>query len=102
MNGKRSNLYYVNNDIENSKDYVNTSIDSYTDGILPYKSELVCPILPIIDIQKNALLCGFICVDCNKKNVFDTTRYDVPMMTGIADGIYDILENYNKKEDAQS
>lgn len=38
--------YYINNDIENTKDYMNTSIDAYKDG-LPYKSELVYAIVPV-------------------------------------------------------
>lgn len=38
---------------------------------------------------------GFICIDCNMKDKFDETRYDIPMVEGIADGIYDIILKRN-------
>ena len=36
-------------------------------------------------------MCGFLCVDCDKKNAFDERGYDVPMVEGVVDGIYDII-----------
>ena len=92
-------LAYVNNDILNSKDYMNTSKECYTDGKLPYNSELVYPIIPIKTDKstKNDLkiLKGFICIDSESSNAFDEERYDIPMIEGVADGIYDIFEKYD-------
>lgn len=91
------NLAYVNNDIENTKDYDNTSKECNDKGILPYKSELVFPIIPIKnDDTKSSKMCGFICIDCDKKGKFDEERYDVPMVEGIADGIYDVIMKRNQ------
>lgn len=96
------NLAYVNNDIENTRDYDNTSKECNDKGILPYKSELVFPIIPIKDDDtKNSKMCGFICIDCNEKGKFDETRYDVPMVEGIADGIYDVIIKRNQKHNQE-
>ena len=84
-------LEYVNNDIGNTRNYHNTSLGCYTQGELPYKSELVYPILPIRRQGKDYKMCGFICVDCNKENAFDENLYDVAMVQGVSDGIYDIM-----------
>ena len=75
---------------------INSSIECYPDGILPYSSELVYPIVPIKGNETNQKdLKGFICIDCNKPNKFDESRYDIPMVQGVADGIYDIFANRN-------
>lgn len=90
--------YYMNNDIEKSKDYMNSSSQLYKNG-LPYKSELVYAIVPIIKDEAHRYdLAGFLCIDCDKKNVFDDKRYDIPMVEGIVDGIYDIIEKRNKQK----
>lgn len=92
LKGNQKHLAYINNNIENSSDYDNTSRECYENGILPYKSELVYPIVPIKGNNTNSLkLKGFICIDCNQKNKFDEDRYDIPMVQGIADGIYDLF-----------
>ncbi|MFZ2205497.1 MAG: hypothetical protein WAV23_02820 [Minisyncoccia bacterium] len=88
---KKSKLYYINNDIPSSKDYENTSKECYIDGILPYKSELVVPIIPLhIEQDKVYNLLGFLCVDCSEKSMFDE-KYDLAILQGVADGIYDII-----------
>lgn len=85
--------YYINNDIENTKDYMNTSRNLHQES-QRYKSELVYAIVPIMgEHEYRHELLGFLCIDCNKKNAFDTSRYDVPMVEGIVDGIYDIILN---------
>lgn len=92
LKGNQKNLAYVNNDIEHTQDYDNTSIECYSNGILPYKSELVYPIIPIKGVNSdNIKMRGFICIDCNQTNKFDENRYDIPMVQGIADGIYDLF-----------
>ena len=88
--------YYLNNDIQASKDYRNTSVGIYQEG-LPYQSELVYAIIPIkSDDKRRYELLGFLCIDCNKKGAFDENRYDLPMVEGIVDGIYDIILLRNK------
>lgn len=95
---RKSKPYYINNDIENTKDYVNTSIDVYKDG-LPYKSELVYAIVPVKNDEDHRHdLAGFLCVDCDRKDAFDEKRYDIPMIEGIVDGIYDIIIKRNKQK----
>ena len=86
LKGNQKNLAYVNNDIEHTPDYDNTSIECYSDGILPYKSELVYPIIPIKGLDSNHIkMRGFICIDCDKKK-------------GIADGIYDLFVKRNENK----
>lgn len=36
-----------------------------------------------------------ICIDCNESNKFDENRYDIPMVQGVADGIYDLFTRRN-------
>ena len=83
-------LHYINNDITNSNDYFNTSKKCYDDEVLPYESEIVVPIIPIVRGKKDFNLLGFLCVDCDKRKAFDT-KYDTHILQGIADGIYDII-----------
>ena len=95
LKGNQKHLAYINNCINNAPDYDNTSRECYKDGILPYKSELVYPIVPIKGDNMRKLK-GFICIDCNQENKFDEDRYDIPMVQGIADGIYDLFVNRNR------
>ena len=87
------NLGYINNNVDNDDDYLNTSKPCYSDGILPYKSELVYPIIPVKNENGTYNMCGFVCVDCEKANAFDKSLYDLPLIQGVADGIYDIIFN---------
>ena len=101
--GRKKKLFYINNNIpptrlsDNesssnkifSESYMNTSYDVYEKG-LPYRSEIVCPIIPIIFKDKLYNLVGFICVDCDKKDAFDTI-YDNHILSGVSDGIYDLF-----------
>lgn len=90
-NNPKMPAYYINNDIENTRDYRNTSRNLHSEN-LKYYSELVHAIIPILgDHEYQHELLGFLCVDCDKKNAFDVSRYDVPMVEGIVDGIYDII-----------
>ncbi|MDI9363565.1 MAG: hypothetical protein QM541_01345 [Flavobacterium sp.] len=91
-----SKKFYVNNNINESENYINTSKTCYKDGKLPYNSELVFPIVPLVQINhKNYDCCGFICVDSEKKNTF-TSKYEIAIVEGVADGIYDIIYERNK------
>ena len=96
LRGNQKHLAYINNDIHHSIEYENTSRECYENGILPYKSELVFPIVPIKGNENDRRnLMGFICIDCNAPYKFDEKRYDIPMIEGIADGIFDIFVKRN-------
>lgn len=96
LRGNQKHLAYVNNNIAGSSDYENTSKDAYPNGTFPYNSELVYPIVPIKGNETNdRALKGFICIDCNKSNKFDENRYDIPLVQGVADGIYDLFTRRN-------
>ena len=90
--------FYINDDINNENNYRNTSKESYDDGILPYNSELIYPIIPIKGTEKDNFDChGFICIDSNKKKSFDR-KYDPAIVSGVADGIYDIIVQLNEEK----
>lgn len=92
---KKAKLFYMNNDIPDTKDYQNTSKELYRDEKLPYNSEIVVPILPIEnDNDKVFSLIGFICVDSVQKNAFEE-KYHLAILRGVADGIYDIIYSLN-------
>ena len=93
------NYGYINNNIPDSKHYFNSSKGAHKNGVLPYKSELVYPIVPAsrshIAANDFSDLIGFICIDCDKTNVFDEDRYDIPIIKGVADGLYNIIYAMN-------
>ncbi|MBY0482137.1 MAG: hypothetical protein K2Q21_12325 [Chitinophagaceae bacterium] len=87
--------HFINNNINASTNYDNTSRQCYDSGKLPYESELVHPIVPIKNVDSKNLNChGFICIDSNKKNVFNG-KYDIAIIEGVADGLYDIISLRN-------
>ncbi len=86
---------YINNKVNDTENYNNTSRECYDDGKLPYNSELVYPIVPIINESKNNSIChGFICIDSIKQNAFKS-KYDIAILEGVADGIYDLISERN-------
>lgn len=92
LQNNKKNVYYLNNDIENTKDYRNTSKSCYDNERLPYNSEIVVPIIPAQQMHSNSEICGFLCLDCTRKNAFSENGYDIAFLTGLADGIYDIVK----------
>ncbi len=84
-------IAYINNNIPEAKDYLNTSKIT-EDTVLPYKSELVYPIIPLKHAKGDPVMCGFICIDCDKVDKFDEKRYDVPVIESIIDNLYELLE----------
>ena len=95
---QKNKLFYINNDIEGSKDYQNTSKQAHEDGKLPYKSEIVVPIIPLSnETDREYNLFGFICVDSPQKNSFDD-NYDLAILQGVADGIYDIIQQWSQRK----
>lgn len=86
---------YINNNVNKTENYNNTSRECYDNGILPYNSELVYPIVPIINQSKSNSIChGFICIDSIKQNAFKS-KYDIAIIEGVADGIYDLISERN-------
>ncbi len=71
---------------------------------LKYRSTLVVPIIPIeANEQDQEAIRGFLCID-SPKNIAFNSQYDVDILKGIADGLYnkiDILHKLTLKEDEQ-
>lgn len=80
--------HFLHGDINNDPYYKNTSKELYKNGKLPYNSELVVPLAPPNELGQD--LIGFLCVDSKKKNRFGK-KYDLPVLKGVADGIYDVI-----------
>lgn len=97
---RKDKTFYLNNDINAHQDYCNTSRQSYTSGVLPYKCEIVVPIIPLTrEIPNNYDLLGFICVDCNVAHKFIDKEYSSAILEGVADGLYDIIDKFIKQEE---
>lgn len=97
----RPKKYYINNDVNNENNYRNTSRECYDNGILPYNSELVFPIVPLKKTDKDNFDChGFICIDSNKKDAFDD-KYSPAIVSGVADGIYDLIFQSNSETNGE-
>ena len=99
LRNKKTKLYYLNNNIPKSSDYSNSSVEAYSEGeedvskeVLPYKSEIVVPLLPFINDNSYNLL-GFLCVDCNLVNGFDD-NYDLATVQTVSDAIYDVVKKW--------
>lgn len=88
---------YVNNSINSSDNYLNTSKDVYSFGVLPYNSELVYPLLPAYckkDRQENQKIVGFLCVDSEKTNCFPHTEYIQEIMRIASNQIYNVINSW--------
>ena len=79
---------YLDNDVLSNPNYLTSS--NRTE--IPYKSELVVPIIPSrYKKLEEVFFGGFLCIDSNKKDSFDKEHYDIPMTIGLADGLYSII-----------
>ena len=79
---------YLENDVKSVMNYLSSSGRE----TIPYESELVVPIIPSCYKKLNEIYFGgFLCVDSDKKDVFDAEHYDIPMTVGLADGLYSIM-----------
>ena len=90
---------YLDNDVQSNPNYLTTS--GRTE--VPYKSELVVPIIPSRYRQLSEVYFGgFLCVDSDKKDSFDPKHYDVPMIVGLADGLYGIMQRLIELQNDES
>jgi hypothetical protein len=118
--GKTDKMYFLSNNLVDIDGYANTSLEvncqidetkwpnkeyRKTNWPLDYKSELVVSFSPLDLTNVNEMpLLGFICIDCplNQGEIFNLD-YDVIMMKGVADGLYDFtklnLYNFDDEKD---
>lgn len=100
--------YYLEQHLHNCHDYKNTRImtgwkppkvflllEKYArkwNWPLPYKSTLIVPIVPLIaNEQSQEAIRGFLCADSPNEGIFNN-YYDVDIMKGVADGIYNQID----------
>ncbi len=106
---RHEEMFFLSNDLLSIDDYDNSSFNlfpDFTDEIrkngelrrmhwpLKYKSEIVVSLSPLEKQESLGFpILGFLCVDCEleKKEVFDS-KYDVPLLKGVADGLYDFIK----------
>jgi len=99
--------YFFNNNLPMKPRYQNTSFDiydnpniernivmNYIKWPLPYKSTIVVPICPCNEPNKNTLV-GFLCLDSANLWAFKK-KYDVELLTGLADGIYNLMKEVSE------
>ncbi len=92
----KEDLSYINDDIPNALDYENSSKPCHDGEVLPYKSELVYPIIPAKQKPPRTYdLRGFICIDCESTYVFDRDSYVRSLLEISADVIYDLVARIN-------
>lgn len=90
IKNRKDQLHYINQNINQNQEYRNTSKSAYTDGILPYKSEIACPLIRFGGEQTNYDVLGFICLDSNREKVFNE-KYDPKIIEHISDELYDLI-----------
>lgn len=100
--------YYLEQHLHNCRDYKNTRIktgwkppkvflfpEKYArkwNWPLPYKSTLIVPIVPLLaNEQSQEAIRGFLCADSPNEGIFNK-YYDVDIMKGVADGIYNQID----------
>lgn len=91
---------YLNNKVKEDPNYATTSSFCKDREAIPYKSELVVPVIPsdyerLSDIKFG----GFLCIDSDVENSFDPKRYDIPMTQGLADGLYMLIQKLIAKRE---
>lgn len=109
--------YYLEQHLPTCRDYKNTRLrtgwkpksyfpfpEKYArkwNWPLPYKSTLIVPIVPLIaNDQSQEAIRGFLCADSSSEGIFNK-YYDVDIMKGVADGIYnqiDLIHQLTKEE----
>ncbi|MFN0189719.1 MAG: toll/interleukin-1 receptor domain-containing protein [Bacteroidia bacterium] len=87
-------IYYLNNDIPNTTNYKNSSFNYYNlhsenSWALPYKSELIIPILGDSEKKSTSIL-GFLCIDCGAINKFDEQTHPI-ILQFCSDYIYRVI-----------
>ena len=104
--------YYLEQHLPTCRDYKNTRLkagwkhrtywpfpEKYArkwNWPLPYKSTLVVPIVPLIaNDQSQDAIRGFLCADSPDEGIFNK-YYDVDIMKGVADGIYNQIDLIHK------
>lgn len=106
--------YFFSNRLPYLSNYQNTSIElyggepkpvhiwgwyhlvRYWQWPLPYKSTIVVPICPAISSKRTqANLIGYLCLDCSRMGAFKK-HYDIELMEGVADGLYNLVSQYVK------
>jgi hypothetical protein len=110
---KKTELFFFQNSLPKLENYMNTSFEAYgelskevktekgrrTNWTLPYKSEIVVPIIPnLFENNTELKLIGFICIDCKDENLFEE-KYDIPIIQGVAEGIYDLFFSRSKSKE---
>lgn len=89
---------YINNDVESDCDYLTSSRLCYTQGKIPYKSELVIPIIPLVRNQETIMLLGFLCITCNLKNGFELNDKEKKLMLTLTDCLYNLFSKWQKNQ----
>lgn len=100
-------LYFIDNDLPSSLGYRSSSLDAKNNSFskkaensvrrrrkewyLDYQSEIVVPLILSSNPEKWPVI-GYLCLDCKKgkKKIFNK-EFDFPLLSGVADGIYDIV-----------
>lgn len=96
---KQGKIFYLNNDVDISNSYITTSPYHDDEGNPinpPYKSELVLPIFDSNKEDGKFLFVGFLCIDCEEKNVFQKDDVVFELASMYADCLYGILPSFNK------
>lgn len=106
---RHEEMYFLSNDLASLSDYENSSFLLFPEydikvresepsrrekWPLKYKSELVVSITPLEKETKTQYpIIGFLCIDCELENgnVFNS-YYDLPLIQGVADGLYDFIK----------
>lgn len=109
FSNKYDEMFFLSNDIPSILDYDNSSFQLFPEYTvemrenektrrekfpLKYKSELVVSVTPLIkDTKTTYPILGFLCIDCEleKQEVF-YSKYDVPLLQGVSDGLYDFIK----------
>ena len=116
--GKPSGRAFFSNYLPGLRDYKNSSFKVYekptsfdvpvlSDVVrhltwtLPYKSTIVAAISGSqVELGDGSGLVGYLCVDSRSSGAF-SRRYDVELVTGIADCLFDLIDRYIAPESAQ-
>lgn len=94
--------FYINNSVNKTQNYLNTSKPCYPNETLPYNSELVHSISPKKSTNPTNFDChGFLCIDSNIENAFDY-KYSPAIVEGVCDGIYDLILELNKSKNGNN
>lgn len=88
----KTKQFYLNNNVDLKNGYITTSpLQNPEEEELPYRSELVFPIVEPSKTNASFLLRGFLCIDSDQSNSFRTKNIEIELSELLSHSLFRII-----------